>query len=91
MIGGNALRWILANGLNIIAAPEGIKSSNGLTELTWSTLIKTARVYITENQVGREFWYFAVQHAAMMINQVPERLGLKLVTPFELVHNIKHD
>ena len=50
-----------------------------------------ARVFITEKQVGRELWYFSVRHAAMMLNQVPGRLGLKLTTPFEIVHNSKPD
>ena len=50
-----------------------------------------ARAYITENQVGIEFWYFVVCHAAMMINQVLGRLGLKISTPFELVHSAKPD
>ena len=45
------------------------------------------REFITDNQFGREFWYFEVRHAAMMLNQVPGRLGLKLTTPFEIVHN----
>ena len=45
-----------------------------------------ARAYITENKV---FWYFTARHAAMMMNQVPGRLGLKLATLFELVHNCK--
>ena len=48
-----------------------------------------ARVYITDKQVGREFWYYAISHAALMINQVPGRLGRKLTTPFELVHGAK--
>ena len=50
-----------------------------------------ARSFITEKQFGQEFWYFAVRHAAMMLNQLPGRLGLKLTTPFELVHNSKPD
>ncbi len=50
-----------------------------------------ARAYITEKQVGSEFCFFAVAHAARMINQVPGRLGQKLTTPFELVHNVKPD
>ena len=50
-----------------------------------------AREFITEKQVGREFWYFAVKHAAMMLNQVYGRLDLKLTTPFELVHKFKPD
>ena len=91
LIGGKALKWILENKSKIIAAPAGRQSSNGLAERTWKTIIQMARAYITEKQVGREFWYFAIQHAAMMLNNVPGRLGRKLTTPFELVHNQKPD
>ena len=51
-IGGNALRWILSNGSNIIAAPYGRQYQNGLAERTWRTIIQTARAFITEKQVG---------------------------------------
>ena len=50
-----------------------------------------ARAFITEKQLGREFWYFAVLHVAMMPNQVPVQLVQKLTTPFELVHKSKPD
>ena len=50
-----------------------------------------ARSYVTDKQVGREFWYYAIAHAALMVNQVPGRLGRKLTTPFELVHGVKPD
>ena len=49
------------------------------------------RAFITKKKVGQAFWYFAVRHAAMMLNQVPGQLGLKLATPFELFHNYKPD
>ena len=49
------------------------------------------RAYITENQAGREFWFFAILHAATMINKVLGQLGRKLTTPFELVHGVKLD
>ena len=49
------------------------------------------RAFIIENQVGQEFWYFAVRHEEMILNQVPGQIGLKLTTPFELVHNTKLD
>jgi len=48
-----------------------------------------SRAYITEKQVGREFWYYAIRHTAMMLNQIPGRLGRKLTTPYELVHGSK--
>jgi hypothetical protein len=51
-------------------------------------MVRMARAYITEKQVGREFWYFAIRHAAQMMNQVPGRLGRKLTSPFELVHGV---
>ena len=53
LIGGNALQWIISNGSNIIAAPDGRKSSNGLIEHSWRTLIQMARAFITYQQVGR--------------------------------------
>ena len=91
LIGGNDLQWILSNGSNIIASPVGCQSPNGLEEHIWRTLIQVARAFITEKQVGQEYWYFTVRHVAMMINQVPGWLGLNLTTPFELVHNSKPD
>jgi hypothetical protein len=91
LMGGRALRWILDNNINIKAAPARRQSSNRLVERTWQTLVRMARSYIMEKQVGREFWFFAVRHAAMMLNQVPGRLGRKLTTPFELVYNKKPD
>ena len=53
LIGRNDLRWILSNGSNIIAAPAGRQSSNGLVEPTWRTLVQMVRAFITEKQVGR--------------------------------------
>ena len=32
LIGGNSLQWILSNGSNIIDAPSGRQSLNGLAE-----------------------------------------------------------
>ena len=48
-----------------------------------------SRSYITEKQVNREFWYFAIKHAVQMLNQVPGHLGHKLTSRFELVHGKK--
>ena len=50
-----------------------------------------ARSYLAEKQVGHEFWFYAIAHATLMLNQVPGRLGRKLTTPFEAVHNVKPD
>ena len=80
LIGGAALCFINKNS-RIIAAPTRRQLSNGLVESTWKTIIRMARAYITEKQVSREFWYFAIKHSAHMLNQIPGRLGRKLTTP----------
>jgi hypothetical protein len=64
LIGGKALRWIHTNHSRIKAAPASRQSSNGLVEATWKTIVKMARAFITEKQVGREFWFCAVKHDA---------------------------
>jgi hypothetical protein len=91
LIGGKALRWLKQESCRVIAAPSNRQSSNGLVERTWQTVIKMARAYMTEKQMGREYWFFAIRHAVHMTNQVPGRLGRKLTSPFELVHGVKPD
>jgi hypothetical protein len=80
LIGGKTRKWILESGSRIIATPSNRQSSNGLVERTWQTMVRMARAYITEKQVGREFWFYAIRHAAQMINQVPGRMGRKLTS-----------
>jgi hypothetical protein len=91
LMGGKALRWIHANKSKVIAAPARRQSSNGLVERTWQTIVRMARSYITEKQVGREYWYWAIKRASEMLNQVPGRMGRKLTSPFELVYGVKPD
>eukprot|EP00804_Cyclotella_cryptica_P022103 CCRYP_011581-RA/>CCRYP_011581-RA protein AED:0.10 eAED:0.05 QI:0/0/0/1/0/0/6/0/1337 len=91
LIGGKALRWLQDEKIRVIAAPASRQSSNGLVERTWQTIVRMARSYLSEKQMGREFWFYAVKHSARMINQLPGRLGRKLISPFELVHGIKPD
>ena len=91
LIGGKALKWILNNDSKVGAASARHQSSNGVVERTWRFVITIAWAYIIEKQVGCEFWYFALVHSASMINQISGRLGRKLTTPFEAVHNKKPD
>lgn len=83
------LKLIQPNGSTIIVAPENCQSSNGFVDCTIQTLIHMAHIYITVKQVGHEFWFFAIGHAASMFNQVTGCLGHKLTSPFELVYNMK--
>lgn len=58
LIGGKARRWILEQNSRIIAAPANRQ-----------TLVRMGRAYITEKQLGREYWYFAVKQSSIMINR----------------------
>jgi hypothetical protein len=91
LMGGKALRWIHEHKSKVIAAPARCQSSNGLVERTWQTIVRMARSYITEKQVGREYWFYAIKRAAEMLNQVPGQMGQKLTSPFELVYGVKPD
>jgi hypothetical protein len=68
LICGKTLKWIRLQKSRIIAAPAGRQLSNGLVERTWRTIVQMARAYVTEKQVGREYSFFPIAHAARMIN-----------------------
>ena len=50
-----------------------------------------ARAYLTEKQMPRSFWFYAVSHSARMMNAIPGKFGGKLASPFLLVHGVGHD
>jgi hypothetical protein len=54
-------------------------------------MVHMARAYITEKQMPRNFWFYAVVHAARMMNAIPGRHSGWLVSPFLLVHGVGHD
>ena len=91
LLGGATRRWIYRNHSKIIGAPAGRQSANGLVERTWQTLCRMARFYLTEKQMSKDYWFFAIQHAARMINQLPGNADGKFTTPFELVHRAPPD
>ena len=39
----------------------------------------------------RTFWYYAIKHAAQMMNMIPGRYNKKLASPFMLVHGVRPD
>ncbi|KAL7547756.1 hypothetical protein ACHAWF_011034 [Thalassiosira exigua] len=79
------------NGSRVEAAPSGRQSSNGLIESHWKIMVHMARAYLTEKQMPRRYWYFAIKHAARMMNMIPSKYCDKLTSPFMLVHGIHRD
>ena len=89
LLGGNTRRWIYRHESKVIGAPAGRQSANGLVERAWQTLCAMARAYLTDAGMSRDYWFFAIAHAARMMNYIPGKVDGKLTTSFELVHRVK--
>ena len=84
-------KYLVNNGSKVVAAPAKCQSSNGLVESHWKTMVHMARAYIKEKQMPCSFWFYAVVHAARMMNAIPGRHSGRLVSPFLLVHRVGQD
>ena len=54
-------------------------------------MVHMARAYLTEKQMPRVFWFYAIVHAARMMNAIPGKIHGRLASPFLLVHGVGHD
>jgi hypothetical protein len=82
---------LINNDSNIVAAAAGCQSSNSLMESHWKVMVHMARAYLTEKQMPRSFWFYAIVHSACMMNTIPGKFGGKLASPFLHVHGLGHD
>jgi hypothetical protein len=95
LIAGETETWLLTKIPNqpcrIHAAPSGRQNENGLVERGWQTIVAMARAYITDMQMPRAYWFWALRHATQVVNYLPCKVNNELTTPFELVHGVKPD
>jgi hypothetical protein len=54
-------------------------------------MVHMACAYLTEKQMPRTFWFYAIVHAARMMNAIPGKHYGHLVSLFLLVHGVSHD
>jgi hypothetical protein len=83
--------YLIDNGSKIVSAPAKRQSTNGLVESHWKVMVHMARAYLTEKQMPRSYWFFAITHAARMMNAIPGKVDGGLASPFLLVHGVGHD
>ena len=89
---GTAIQeYLIDASSKIVAAPAGRQSSNGLVESHWKVMVHMGRAYLTEKQMPRTYWFFAITHAARMMNAIPIKIHDRLASPFLLVHGVGHD
>jgi hypothetical protein len=76
---------------SIISSPAGHQSANGLVESHWKIMVHMSRAYLMEKQMPRTFWYYAIKHAARVMNMIPGQYNNKLASLFMLVHSVPPD
>ena len=54
-------------------------------------MVHMACAYLTEKQMPRTFWYYAIKHSARIMNMIPGCYNNKLTSPFMLVHGVRPD
>ena len=91
LFGSHVRSFLHLEHSSIVAAPAGRQSANGLVESHWKIMVHMSRAYLTEKQMPRSFWYYAVKHSARMMNMIPGRYKNKLASPFMLAHGVRPD
>jgi len=78
---------------NIIlrGAPTGRQNKNGLVECARETATNMARAFITDMQMPKNFWYWALRQSIQVMNYIPCTVSGISTTPHELVYGVKPD
>jgi hypothetical protein len=85
------LEYLINDDSKLVAAPAKHQMSNGLVEWHRKMMVYMAWVYLTEKQMPHNSWFYAISHAAQMMNAIPGKYKNRLVLSFLLVHGIVHD
>jgi hypothetical protein len=91
LFGSNICSFLHTNHSSIVACPAIRQSANGVVELHWKIMVHVSRAYLTEKQMPRLFWYYAIKHSAQMMNMIPGKYCGKLALPFMLIHGVSPD
>jgi hypothetical protein len=84
-------KYLIDNNSKIAAAPAKHQLSNGLVKSHWKVMVHMACAYLTEKQMPRTFWFYAINHSIRMMNAILCKLHGHLASPFLLVHGVGHD
>ena len=78
---------------NIIlqGASSGRQNQNSLVEQAWETATNMAQAFITDMQMPKNFWYWALCQSIQVMNYIPCTVSGMSTTPHELVYGTKPD
>jgi hypothetical protein len=72
---GSAIHEYLIDAeLKIVAVPAKRQLSNGLVESHWKVMVDTGCAYLTKKQMPQTCWFYAITHAACMMNAIPAKI-----------------
>ena len=91
LMGSEVRQHCATNNCLILAAPKDQQHQNGLVERRWQTLCRMARAFITDKQMPKSYWYWAIKHANQVMNTFPIVLNKQLTTPMEVATGTKPD
>lgn len=91
IFGGATGQWLKEHHCDVRAAPPKHQNQNGLVERSWATICGMARSYITDMQMPRCYWFWALRHAVHVANYLPCTVNGLSTTPHELVYGVKPD
>ncbi len=74
-----------------MAAPAKHQSAKGLVESHWKIVVHMGHAYLTGKKMPQFYWFYAITHAACMMNAIPGKIHGRLASPFLLAHGIGHD
>ena len=63
LIGGKAAALLCSHGTRTQAAPPNRQDKNGLVERKWQSIVAMAQSFLTEAQLPKKFWHWAVREA----------------------------
>jgi len=91
ILDGPTANFLRDKNIILRGAPTGRQNQNGLVERAWETATNMARSFITDMQMPKNFWYWALRHSIQVMNYIPCTVSGISTTPHELVYGIKPD
>ena len=91
ILAGSVEKYANERGCQILGAPAGRQHQNGLVERAWQTITNMCRSYITQYKMPRKYWWWALRHAAQVVNMLPCSVDGIKTSPLELVFGVRPD
>jgi len=63
LLEGPTAAYLRENKVALHGSPSGRQNQNGLVERTWQTITGMGRAFITDMQMPRQYWYWALRQA----------------------------